>query len=382
MTSQRVACSWGKWLAVLALLTTGPTHLMAQEGTAEPPKLRIDHQPLEAIEIGRNGTQEFRVINVGRGRAENVMVTMAIAKELEVLDAAPSPMPGHTTGPLLRWELPQLDPGEQADFRVHFTLKSPGLAPDITSKVTASFSSSVELTQKIGVKSALDLQVGGPESVLVDEEVPYRLVVNNISSHPVRNIMLATTLGEGLKHPSGQELGYFIGDLDVGQSRTVFLQVTPQKAGKLEAMVKLLSDGTPQLIRKLPVQCLDVRLDVAIHGPTMSYLGWPCSYNFVLVNQATDPSPPLRLAVHLPKGIKPLQASQPGGGYAAATHSIIWDLKPLQPGENRVVSFNGTVQQKGDLEGQMHLKIGNRVIKQTQWSVKVGSAKALESNEP
>lgn len=352
-------------VCVLMILAASPAAGQPSHGTT----LVVERPGPLAAEVGEVAKLRFRVRNSGSADAEQVTVGCQLPAEVTVLGAKPVP---DVTGRSLRWRIDRVAAGKAAEFEVRLRVK-PGAADSFDYRVTADYRSAARDEASVSVRQKVVIGIDGPALVQRGRNAPIDIRVTNTSDKPLADVMLKASLDEGLTHPGGPRIGHRIGELRPGQSRTIRLDLTPHRVGKLAAKLTATAGGADVAARDAAVECVDVRVKAEAHGPSVSYLGWPCTFNYIVRNTSDRPTPTLAVRLELPDGLEASRISPPATGDAGGK-MIAWSLPPMKPGESRVVMIDARAKQPGTFKGRIRIDLGKEPVAGADWSVQVQPA--------
>ncbi len=358
------------WYAftVLTAISADPSALSAGH---PKPNVEVEQRSPESIEQGSAATIEIIISNNGAAPALRVMVIDTLPPEHELVEATPEPE--RMRGQLL-WSLGTLAPGEQRVLRLRLQLKQGTAKPRIVNDVTVRYELSASNTKVVTVKRPeLLLTVKQAEGAAVGEPTPLQFTLRNAGTLPARDVTLQTLLPPGLRHPAGADLENEIGTLEVGQSRTLDLAVTPTRAGEAVVRVCATARETAPAEQEVRLQVHQTRLAVSGNGPSVCYPGWACAYEWTVRNDDDTTAKQLRVTAQLPEGIAFVRASD-GAAYDAETHRVTWDVPELGAGEKRTLVLNGVARSVGDHDCQVLLTAGGKTFGQASCRTHVNKA--------
>ena len=158
---------------------------------------------------------EVRVKNTGRAAAEAITVTDVPRAGTELVSADP---PAVRTSGSLGWHIGRLGPGEERVIRVRMKRAAGATDPQFMHTVEVTFQAKGRNTVDSPVRQPiLGIEVAGTGAATVGTPVTLRMTVTNPGPTPVREIVLQTTLPDGLAHSHGSELERRLGALEPGQ---------------------------------------------------------------------------------------------------------------------------------------------------------------------
>ena len=360
-------CAWlragaGPLAAVLALgsLAAG------QDVTKIDPVIEFRQKMPAEIDADEPFPVEIRVRNSGKGTAEAVTVTDVIGPHVTFVDADPTPARGDGR---LAWALGHMPAG--AEQVIKLRLKAAATAdPKFLHTIEVAYQGRGQNARQGTVRqAALELQVEPPEAVPVGTPVPVRITITNPGNSPARDVVLQSTLPEGLAHRAGNDLENNLGVIEAGQSRTLNLTVTPKVVGDFGVQLKLHAKAAKGVEATVKVKATPALLTLTVTSPPAVEANKPALFELVVGNDANDPKKATELVVTLPKEVIFVRATD-RGVYDPVARTVKWDLGNVAPGERRSVVWNGIVQEPGQLSFAASLKAGGKEQKDIQCPVK------------
>jgi uncharacterized repeat protein (TIGR01451 family) len=223
---------------------------------------------------------------------------------------------------------------------------------------------------------ALELVVSSPEAAPVDSPVTIRITVTNTGKVAARDVVLQSTLADGLTHRAGNELENALGTLEAGQSRTLNLTVTPKKVGDLGARIKVAAKGAKGAEETARVKATPALLSLSVTAPPAVETNQPALFELVVGNDGPEARPGAELVVTLPKDVIFVRATD-RGVYDPIARTVKWDLGSVGPGERRSVVWNGIAKGAGKHSFAASVSAGGKPHRDLTCPVK-----ALPADEP
>lgn len=187
-------------------------------------KLSMQMDGPREVFYGRKELFALRLMNIGTGDAENVLIT------LMPIGSSDNPPATHRMG--------TLKAGEERAIEIELTARQTGeLAIHV--KTQADHGVRAELSEKVLVRrAALQVDVQGPQFQFVNAAALYRVRVANPGNAPARNVRMQLSLPAGAKFLSGIDGAR----LDAGDSRVVWvIEALPAGTERVFDMRCLLS---------------------------------------------------------------------------------------------------------------------------------------------
>jgi len=359
----------GPLAAALALVSAAA----GQDVTRIDPVIEFRQKMPAEIDADEPFPVEIFVRNTGKGTAESVVVTDVMGPHVTFVDADPSPAKGDGH---LSWALGTLPAGAEQVIKVR--LKAAATAdPKFLHTIEVVYQGRGQNAREGTVRqAALELSVVPPDPVPVGGPAPIRITITNPGTTPARDVVLQSTLPEGLTHRAGHELENPLGVIEAGQSRTLNLTVTPKQVGDFAAQLRLTAKAAKPVEATARVKSTPALLSLSITAPPAVEANKPALFELVVGNDAADPKKAAELVVTLPKEVIFVRATD-RGVYDPVARTVKWDLGPVAPGERRSVVWNGIVKEPGKLSFGANLKAGGKDQKDVQCPVK-----AVPPDEP
>lgn len=357
-------------LAVALALVSAAT---GQDVTRIDPVIEFRQKMPAEIDADEPFSVEIYVRNSGKGTAEAVFVTDVLGPHVSFVDADPSPAKGDGH---LSWALGTLPAGTEQVIKVR--LKATADAdPKFLHTIEVAYQGRGKNVREGTIRqAALELTVAPPDAAPVGTPAPIRITITNPGSTPARDVMLQSTLPEGLTHRAGRDLENALGVIEAGQSRTLNLTITPTAVGDFAAQLRLTAKSAKPVEAMARVKATPALLSLAITAPPAVEANRPALIELVVGNDAADPKNAAELVVTLPKEVIFVRATD-RGVYDPVTRTVKWDLGPVAPGERRSVVWNGIIKEPGKLSFGANLKAGGKEQKELQCPLK-----AVPGEEP
>ncbi|MCA9085535.1 MAG: DUF11 domain-containing protein [Planctomycetaceae bacterium] len=287
--------------------------------------------------IGQPCDCDLIVENTGRASVRNVVTEAVLPEGLEVITAEPAPT---ATGASATWTFGELAPGQKRV--IHLTVvprKQGNLQMDAFVRLTGASSSSVVVRQP---RIAIELQ--GPQSVEVGQQVNYTVQVSNPGTGAARNVVIQAAIPDGLEHRHGSLLSIDIGTLSPGENRQARLSLTGVRGGEHSLAVRVVADAGLSEQTMETVSIAEPRLNIGIRGPADRMTGQNGDYELIVVNEGKVQSNNVRAKYRVPEGFEFVAADR-GGKFNTEDGTIDWFVGTLDP--NQVSHFKVTLRPTG-----------------------------------
>jgi hypothetical protein len=357
-------------LAAALVLVSAAT---GQDVTRIDPVIEFRQKMPAEIDADEPFPVEIFVRNTGKAAAEAVVVTDVMGPNVTFVDADPSPAKGDGH---LSWALGTIPAG--AEQVIKLRLKAAATAdPKFLHTIEVVYQGRGQNAREGTVhQAALELSIAPTEPVPVGTPIPIRITITNPGNTPARDVVLQSTLPEGLNHRAGHDLENPLGVIEAGQSRTLNLTVTPKQVGDFSAQLRLVAKSAKTVEATARVKATPALLSLSVTAPPAVEANKPALFELVVGNDAADPKKAAELVVTLPKEVIFVRATD-RGVYDPITRTVKWDLGQVAPGERRSVVWNGIVKEPGKLTFAASLKAAGKDQKEVQCPLK-----AVPANEP
>lgn len=306
-------------------------------------------------------TYQVTVINPGDLPARNVVLTDNPPPIFQYLNSQPS---GQPMGDYVQWNLGDIGPRESrvvinnvrarqnADVRYCFRASAEG---DLTAEGCA---------QTRIFSSALSLDVTGPETAVVGQEVTYFITARNTGPSPLTNVALVARFDPGLQHAGGQAspIERLIGELQPGQSTqgvaVTFIAAAP---GRHCHTVQVTADGGHSAVAQ---RCLVVTaaqtpppetpaaelptFEVRMNGPARLPVGETGLFTVTVRNTSNVAATGVRVQTRFPPALRPVGATE-NNTATENGQAVAWTVGTIEPGQTitREVQAQGAVAAEG-----------------------------------
>jgi uncharacterized repeat protein (TIGR01451 family) len=216
-------------------LVSGPQHPAPAAGP-QGACLRVEKVAPAAVAPGKPLAYEIVVRNVGGAEAQRVRVEEQVPAGSAIVSAEPRP---EVRGSVLFWDLGNLGAGAEARLRVSLQPPADG---DVTTTAVVSCATTSILHTHVA-RSGLSLTVATPPPARVGDGVTFKIQLVNNGATPLRGLLLRARLADGLRHPAGSLLEATIPALAAGEVKSVPLELTAAKAGRLSLTASIAAPG-------------------------------------------------------------------------------------------------------------------------------------------
>ena len=335
----------------------------------QSPSLVVEKTAPAEVQVGKPATFLVHVRNAGEVPANQVEIHDEVPQGAELVSTKPSAQ--NNDGKLV-WQLGTLKPGEETTVEMQV---SPTTEGELGSVASVTFHTAASVRTR-ATRPQLKLEATAPSKVLIGENATLRIRVSNPGSGPATGVVLTEQVPAGFKHEGGNQLEFEVGTLAPGESRDLELSLVAAQPGRVTNMLKAVGDAGLHVEEQDEIEVIAPALKVALQGPKRRYLQRNATYSVSVTNPGTAAAKNLELTATLPRGLKFVEANNEGQ-YDATSHTVVWSLTELPPGENGNVTFTTLAIEPGDLKLQVVGKAAMGLTDSLEESVSVEGVAAI-----
>ena len=310
--------------------------------TWSAPELSVRKSGPATVGVGAEVTYRIDVLNPGDLPAENVQLTDEIPTGFDLLGTNP---PAEQTGQQLRWTLGRLDPHQSRSFEVRLRA---GGAGSVTTCAEATGAGGLSMrdcaTTTVGTPT-LDLEVFGPTSARVGDQVNFELIITNRGQVTATGLLIKDRFGEGLQHAVAESpIEKEPGDLPPGQSHRIGVQFRVTRSGSLCHEVEVTGDGG---VRVSGRGCVNVAPAAAVApttpttpgraaisvrktGPAVGEVGKNVRFGIDVLNTGQVPLTKIEVVLTYDASLRATKVSE---GSKRNGNEFTWTIDSLAPGK-------------------------------------------------
>ena len=308
------------------------------------PQLTIEKKAPESATIGI--AHEYRIVvsNDGDTAARDVVVEDELNGAAEFVSSNPPADYDRNSGVIL-WNFEELAPQESREIVVRVRPTGEGM---LTGTATVRFRTEVRSATLIRAPK-LQLDIDGPEQVLVGDDVKLRFTIRNAGSGDAAGVLLRSVLPNAIRHPEGADLEYEIELLRAGDEQTVDLTAVAAEPGRpVRISAEISASGIPPVIARNNVTIVGSQLTVERLGPAKRFIGRPARFQNVVINESEFEALDAVITEDVPDGMRVIAVGS-GGEYNPKTRRITWQVPRISAGEQTVLE----VELQPDSTGRM-----------------------------
>jgi len=304
--------------------STQPTPEYRKSVGAQTAGLAVDWVTPETIVVGKEGSFDLVLRNLGRVAVEQIKVKNVLPQGFRFVRSNPAPIqPGVEPA----WVFEKLAP--QGEARISLIL-IPSKVGDAQSRALVDFRTSATAKFKV-VQPKLHIVSEGPKEALVGGQAIFNITVQNPGSGKTKNTSLKVFLPKGLT-PIARSTNYDLGILNPGESRTVRVLAKVNLLGNHDLKFVAVADGGLRDEVRNSLMGLGAKLDVDLKGPNFRYVTRPATYKVRIKNTGTANANNVYLRCNVPRAFAYLTSGK-NGRFDSATKSINWFIGNLEVGK-------------------------------------------------
>jgi uncharacterized repeat protein (TIGR01451 family) len=307
--------------------------------------LSIETTGPQRIAVGTESHFKVTLHNSSDVAARDVAVAIQLPEWAEVIDAeatlgdARLPTLGDPSS-ALTWKVREVAPRSREE-----------LVMQILPRKSQSFDMAIQWTQAPGSSQVhvevqepkLIMTLAGPKEVSFGEKAIYKLTFSNPGNADAENVMVKLLpIGAG----DGAPDTHSIGTIPAGENKVVEMELVARQAGHLAIKAEATGDGGLHAALDEDVLVRRAALKIAAEGPKFQYARTVVNYTVRVTNPGNAACNNVQVAAQLPA--KATYLSNTGGGQTDADDSrIVWTVRSLQPGEEKVFQFKCQLENAG-----------------------------------
>jgi len=318
------------------------------------------------VPVGQPYEYELRVTNISAHPLEDVVVVERNGGTVTLVSAEPA---AAVDGEVSRWSLGTLEPGVQRTIKVTVTPRNTGA---LESRCEVEYRQSLHGTTEVyEPKLALAGKVLGGS--LVGEPVVYRITLSNPGSGPARDIVVTSTLPDGLEAADGkQEFRAEVAVLDARTSREFEVALRGGRIGDFSLTASAVASGDLSTAAvEVPLLVRVARLEVEVLGPRDWVLNRDARYVLVVRNAGEGTARNAALKLTLPDGITFARSSVKPSG------ELTWEFGELAAGAEQRIEVFVRPSVAGELDCKVDLVAPFCESAAAAWKTKVIGVAAL-----
>ena len=297
------------------------------------PGVSLDVTGPPSSSVGSQASFQVVVTNNGDMPLQNVTVSHRVPAPLEFVNSSFQATRDRDN---LQWNIGQLAAGQSETIIIDYKVLSSGSARNCFSVTSAEQVQDQACIDLNTTEPQLELNVSGPTTTMVGQEVTYRISITNRSRSSLSGLIVKNTFDDGLKHAvAASPIERDLGTLGPGQTRddiSVTFQVT--RPGKLCQTVEVLSRGAiaskQSICLTVEQQKLQPAMKIEKRGPTTAKVGETIIFESLIINTGNAPLEKVTVIDTFERGLEPTRVSD---GYQIEEDQLTWKFNQIAPGQ-------------------------------------------------
>lgn len=307
------------------------------------PDLAIETTGPSVATLGAQVTYRIVVSNRGQLPISRATVSARLPAGLALVGSNPAAQ--EAAGPL-SWTFDTIEAGATRTIILDLRAEQAG-RHEVCAAVQSAQGQSAEscaTTEVTATAARLEIQLEGPQTATVGEEITYTVTVLNRGNAPATNLVITDRFDPGLSHagdPEGEgEIERDFGELAPGESGTVYVTFDVEAEGRLCHEVEVTGDGG---LRAVQTACVEAtapaeppppEFEVTKIAPRRAEVGEQHIFRIVVQNTGDAPLENIEIEEQFDDALEPRRATE--GYLRVGTDMLKWTLESLAPGERKV----------------------------------------------
>lgn len=297
------------------------------------PGIALDVSGPASSSVGSQASFQVVVTNNGDLALQDVVVSHRVPAPLEFMN---SNVAAAKDRDILQWNMGQLAAGQSETIIVDYKVLSSGSARNCFSVTSAERVKDQACIDFNTTEAQLELNVSGPTTATVGQEITYRISITNRSQSQLTGLIVKNIFDEGLKHAvAASPIERDLGTLGPGETRND-IQVTFQatRPGKLCQTVEILGVGAVETKQTICLivdeQAVKAALQVEKRAPSTGRVGETVIFENLITNTGTAPLMNVTIIDTFERGLEPMRVSD---GYQIEENQLTWKFAQIAPGQ-------------------------------------------------
>ncbi len=290
------------------------------------------------INLNQKALIRVQLKNVGQQRVNNVKFVATLPKHVRF--EAARPQPTKVTEGRLEFDAIQLAARSQSFIEIDVvpTAKTP---INIGTQLQYANENQIAIAVR---EPALDIQIEGPQEMILGESRDYLITVVNRGDGIANNLRFSAEFPEGLQKLRADNT--VIPQLAPG--KTAQIKVTAQSIGSGEKNIKFLLASTElePISRQAAVVVLQPELDVTATGPSVNFLNRDGIYRIEIANPGKVNCSDVEIDLVIPAEMNVSTISREAK-YDEATRQLSWTFPEITAGKTEVIQLKAQCVAEG-----------------------------------
>ena len=251
-----------------------------------------------------------------------------------------------------------------------------------TEKAPINISTQIQYVneQQIGInvrQPELDIQVAGPEQLVLGETKLYQITVTNRGDGTATNIRFTSEFPGGLQKLRATNTS--IPQLAPGQSAQIQLTAQGLESGSKEVQFQFASSGLDTMTRKTTVTVIQPELELAATGPSVNFLRRDGVYRIEISNPGQVDCTAVNLALTVPTEMSVSTISREAS-YDEASRQLTWAFDRIPAGQTQVVQLKAQCTEEGQHSCVIEINSDQTVAKEFRINTMVATRADVSLN--
>ncbi|GIX03053.1 MAG: hypothetical protein KatS3mg113_0059 [Planctomycetaceae bacterium] len=320
----------------------------------DEPQLKLAVKGPQEVWLGDSAAQLLTVQNPGSGVARHVEVTVKLSEGLE-----------HRDGPVLKFRLGSLAPGESQQIRIPLVAVKGGAQTLEMMAVGAGELTSTAQAKIQVLAPSLQASITGPGLRYKGRQARYTIVIKNDGAVANNNVRVIQRLPSGFQFVSAERGGryeasqrtiqWWVGRLEPGQETTLACELIADELGQHTHQVQVTSEAginvqAEVVTRVEGIAAMETEL-VDLNDPVET--GVETAWELRVRNSGSKAAEQLSVVCELPTGVTLLSARGAAVGSQQGQTITFKPLAELAPGQQAIYR----IHVKGHTEGVHRLRV-------------------------
>ena len=216
----------------------------------------------------------------------------------------------------------------------------------------------------------LDVQVSGPQRMILGESESYTIKVTNIGDGIANDIRLTSELPEGLTKLRANNTT--IESLGPGKSAQIQIFAQAVQSGTKDVKFNLASAELEPVVRKASIAVVQPELEVAATGPSINFLQRNGVYQVEINNPGQVDCTNVNVELNIPEEMSVTTISRQAQ-YNEGSRRLSWNLNQIPAGQNEVIQFKAKCIEEGQHSCSIFVNSDQTVEKEFRISTMVAT---------
>lgn len=298
----------------------------------------------DTMALGQSANFRIEVTNVGDLPARDIVVSDALPPTLKFVASNPV---GQSFGDRMEWRLGDLSPRSTRPIDLTAQAVRAGDARYCVKARSADGLAAESCLDRLKVIApALQLEVLGPKTAEVGQEVQFQIRLTNRGTSLLRGVQILDQFDPGFAHAQGQRspIGQQLGEMAVGDVKEIGVTFIVRQPGTLCHTVQALAEGIAPVSQRV---CLTTRvgaggagvggaasnaLRILLSGPRQANVDQVAEFRFTVVNTSAASLSNVRVVYDNDPALESTKASE---GFQALPRQLAWNVGTLMRDERR-----------------------------------------------